>query len=575
MSIKEFICPPELQRFARYQPKQLGPTPDNLRELEQLLYEIWSKKSGKTDTDQKILTLFQVLCGLDPDLVTEREQRLLQVLDKKQPILVGLQPDNGYQPNDSCTLCAVIVNPTAKMFREICIRFQSPDLTFADNGHPKPIKLLESHDAVPVPLAYQAPAHPMLISLSLEVDVCDHRGEWRAYKSRFPMLLNFLETKDGFQVKIRDINTTHTRPSAGMLASPQTLEPTASSAISAKGALERSRTSSLKSRSKQPTLLLERLLLVELELEAPRTRRLQAQALAQKRSLSRGTRLTRAVLHNQNPAHAPERIELVSRPFMVFGRYNEATHTGFGDFALGFVPEYGKISRFQCAVCARGEGLAIMQVSANEHSYTALNAEKLPRGNWRPLASSDVLDICGLYNLTVTLAPDAAPQLSPLEEAALSSETLGIHLLQIVDLLKHLQGTDSSAKKQKLKTCYLDFIQQQNKVAELNGADSSGPLLYARFQPENSCQHRVTHIYLPKCLSLGSSQHAGLHINAEGVALYHAELHYKQGMYWIQNRARRGDVRVCSHGLEPHEAIPLEEGDIVTIGTAQFVFASC
>jgi hypothetical protein len=574
MSIKEFICPPELQRFARFQPKQLGPTPENLRELEQLLREIWSKKSGKTDTDQKILTLFQVLCGLDPDLVSEREQRLLQLLDKKQPVLVGLQPDNEYQPNASCTLCAVIVNPTAKMFREIRIRFQSPDLTFADNGQPKPIKLLESHDEVSVPLAYQAPTQPMLTSLSLEIDVCDHRGEWRAYKSRFHVLLNFLETKSGFQVKIRATHTTHTRPSVGMLASSQTIEPNVRSATSAKGALAHSKTSSPNSRHKQSMLLLEKLLLVELELEAQLTRRLQAKALHQKRSLSRGTRLTRAVLHNQNPAHAPERIELVSCPFMVFGRYNEATNTGFGDFALGFIPEYGKISRFQCAVCAKGEGLAIMQVSANEHSYTALNAEKLSRGHWQPLISSDVLDICGLYKLTVTLAPDAAPQLSPLDEAVLRSETLSVHLLQIVDLLKSSQAIDSRIKKQKLKTCYQDFVQQQNKAAELNGTDSSGPLLYARFQPDNSCQRRVVHIYLPKCLPLGSSQHAGLHINAEGVALYHAELHYKQGMYWIQNRARRGDVRVCSHDLEPYEAIPLEEGDTVTVGTAQFVFAS-
>jgi type II secretory pathway predicted ATPase ExeA len=301
-----------------------------------------------------------------------------------------------------------------------------------------------------------------------------------------------------------------------------------------------------------------------------------AEAVTRQHSADRGIPLSRALLRNQNPAHAPERIELVSHPFMVFGRYNESNNSGLGDFSLGFLPEYTRISRLHCAVCAQTDGLAIMYVGGYEHSkysYIAVNQKKLPPGRWRRLEPEDVLDICGLYKIRVTLTWDDMPTLRKLNRTQLPREQLSEHLFEIVKLLKQSQNVDTGAvARQQLKTCYFNLIQMQDRAAELNGIDSPGPLLYARFQREDAGWRRVIHIYLPKRLPIGNSQQAGLSVDAPGITPQHAELLFKDGGYWIQNLAGRGEVQVCNHGLAPNEAIPLEHGDDIAIGAARFIF---
>ena len=43
-------------------------------------------------------------------------------------------------------------------------------------------------------------------------------------------------------------------------------------------------------------------------------------------------------------------------------------------------------------------------------------------------------------------------------------------------------------------------------------------------------------------------------------------------MYWIQNLAEPGSIRVGCHGLETNEVLALEAGDVLTIGAARFEF---
>ncbi|MEZ5584326.1 MAG: hypothetical protein R3F37_17650 [Candidatus Competibacteraceae bacterium] len=105
-----------------------------------------------------------------------------------------------------------------------------------------------------------------------------------------------------------------------------------------------------------------------------------------------GTSLSRALLRSHNASYAPERIEIVSRPFVVCGRYNEETRTGFGDLSLGFLPAYGMISRLHFALCATGDGLAVMHAGTNPNSYTGLNDQRLLRGRWQRLSQA-MLDI--------------------------------------------------------------------------------------------------------------------------------------------------------------------------------------
>jgi hypothetical protein len=569
MFTEDLICPPELQRFLNYRPEQLGPTPANLRELEQLLYGIWGKKSGKAEIDQKVLAQFQTLCGLDKELVAEHEQRVLRSLDKKQPILVGLDTNIVYEPGRAGVLIVLIMNPTSTLFREVRARFRSSGLLLIDNTQPLPIKLLGSRDALPVYLHYQAPAQSLLTTLALEVDVCDHYGEWRAYNNRSHILLNFPGPGGENKVRIRTTNTSNTwpyyesHPSRGGKATSSKAASTLSDLVP---------TTNQAAPGSQAVPSWEQMLPIELGLDPERTHRLQAKTLAEKRAATRGTPLTRALLRSQNPAHAPERIELVSRPFIACGRYVKGGGDSISDFSLGFLPGYERISRLHFVICACEEGLVIMHTSRRERSYTAVNGSRLPRGQWQRLESGDILDISGLYDLQVFLAWDVTPGTTAVDEASSERERLGNTVLEIVDLLDQLKKSASTAIRKNLKSCHSNLIRMQNKAAEHNGVNSLGPLLYAHLQRQDSGQRQVVHIYLSKWLSVGSSPQAGLRIDAEDVAPQHAELLFKDGMYWIQNRVDQGGIWVCNHSLASNEAIPLEEGDTIRIGAARLVF---
>lgn len=310
----------------------------------------------------------------------------------------------------------------------------------------------------------------------------------------------------------------------------------------------------------------------EFDSESAETSSLQPPPAKTKLSRNRGTRLSRAILLSRDGQQAPERIELVSKPFMVFGRFNENTGKGFGDFSLGFIRDFQKISRLQFAVCAMNDSLAAMHVSGFEASYTRLNTVKLARGCWQRLESKDILDVCGIYPLKVTLGWDfSAPPLGK-DREPVPGQKLGAQLLEVVDLLKLLEVSDAISLKQKLRDGYANFLRLQAQTVSLVGADSLGPLLYARFHREDDNRHRVTHVYLPKRLPLGSSQQAGLVINARRVEPQHAELLFKGGMYWIHNYAGEGTVSIGNYPLDSGEILPLETGDTLSIGEAQFLF---
>jgi len=310
---------------------------------------------------------------------------------------------------------------------------------------------------------------------------------------------------------------------------------------------------------------------LELEADTERTQRLNIIA---KPTLDRGTPLTRALLLSSNPTHAPARIELVSRPFIVLGRYNAVTGMGFGDFALGFAPKYNRISRLHSVICALGDQLALMPASNQGHTYTGRNGARLERGRWELLDADDVLDICGLYRLRLTLGWDhksdgESPNWDPTE----SRDKFGRYLLDLVDELQQRDPRVTTDDLQaQLRNRYSNLLRIQEQMAVVNGVGNPGSLLYARFDREDETIQQVVHYYLPKWLPLGSAPQAGLRITATGVAPQHAELLFRDGLYWIQNLTDPGLVRVGCHGLDTHEAVALETGDVLGIGAARFTF---
>ncbi|NJN47022.1 MAG: FHA domain-containing protein [Candidatus Competibacteraceae bacterium] len=572
MSTVDFTYPPELKRFVHYRPEGLGPIPANLRELEQLLQEVWSKTSGKTEDDQRVLDHFQDLCGLNKELVAEREQRILQLLNKQQPIVVGFNTSPDFRPGRPSVLSALVMNTTGWVFREVRVRFDSPDLTLREHAQPRPIKLLEGHDALPVYLHYRAPQDALLAALSVAVEVCDHRGEWQAYTSRYNVLLNFPPPGNDPVVKIRTAGSSRSTTRFSLPQIRGNLRWNKDDPVGQPNGLGNG--------GHMPPLgrqlpNLDNLLPIELEANWLRTHQLQAEVAATEAVAQlgkEGTPLSRALLRSRNAAYAPERIEIVSRPFVIGGRYNESTRTGFGDLALGYLPTYGMISRLHFALCATGDGLAVMHAGNNPASYTGLNDQRLIRGRWQRLESGDVLDICGLYQLKMALGWSTTLDLTEDGGTFSQAEELGECLLEVVNLVKELEKAGTAAMKQKLRTRFAALKRMQEQAAALNGVDKPGLLLYARLYREDVSQRRVTHVYLPKRITLGSSQQAGLRVEAPDVAPQHAELSFKDGMYWIKNLVERGEVVVAQQLLEPEETAALRHGDELQIGMAHFVF---
>jgi hypothetical protein len=561
-SSENIVWPPELQRFISYRPQQLGPTPANLRQLEQLLYKIWSKKSGKTKIDQQVLTQFQLHCGLDQAIIVQQEQHILQLLNKSQSVLIGFAATINPQVGSTSTLCAWVVNCTMQLFREVQIRISSPDLSLPEKVQPKPVKLLDAQSLCPVYIPYQAPQEPVHTNLSLQVDICDHQGIWHAYKSRGKLFLTFPGLSVEHNVKIQATAVALDKLDFRQLS--QTFQVSKSK--------HHDDSVSQLSSNKPSFPSLDQAITIPLDRDEVHTRHLRAVTLAKRSHVNRGTPLTRALLRSQGTGCTAERIELVSRPFMVFGRYNERTQTHFGDFALGFVPKYERISRMHFAVSARPEGLAILHTGSHERSYTALNGRELPKGRWCDMASGDRLDVAGLYALSIALEWDTTQTSSTIKDTANQAERCGEYLLEIVQLMRQLGKTASNDLKRQLRKAFNELNRLQEKDGKRNGIEANDPLLYARFQREGAGHNRAIHIYLPKRIAVGSAPQRGLQIEAGGVCPHHADLLYQDGMYWIQNCADAGEVQVCHHKLANNEKVALESGDTIDLGAAQFVF---
>ena len=543
-------------------PEVALPASPPLRAFAQLLEEAVAKQNRHNVRDRAALRFFhygylRLLQGTSRARLTECEWRLARLAQIQQPVLVMLAVALHAAPGSGGVLCALLMNPSWWQYREIRLQVRSADLNFANAGKAISLRLLGGRDAHPVYLEFSGVgAGSSQTGLRLEIDLRDHRGEWQAYVSRREIRLDLSLRRDMDTIPATDARPDYFWP-----------EPEGAENDAATGAwLLNPSVAAANAGSLADTLP------IELEADAERTQHLQATTT---QTLIRGTPLTRALLLSADPAQAPARIELVSRPLMVLGRYNAVTHMGFGDFALGFVTKYNRISRLHSVICALGDQLALMPASNQGYTYTGRNGVRLERGRWELLESGDLLEICGLYSLRLTLAWDQRGERDPPSwDPTESRDKFGHYLLDLVDELQQRDPrTNTDETQTQLRNRYLNLLRMQERVAAMNGVGSPGALLYARFERDDAAGgEQVVHYYLPKWLSLGSDPHAGLQINATGVAPQQAELLLRDGMYWIQNLAEPGSVRVGCHGLETHEVIALETGDMLGIGSARFVF---
>ncbi len=479
------------------------------------------------------------------------EQRVVRLTTDQQPMWVNLLVVAKAQSNRDGVLSALLLNPTWWLYREIRLRLRSPDLAFAHQGQFAPLRLLDGRDAQPVYLSYRyADTGPVRrTTLWLELDLLDHRGEWHAYDNRLEIRLDEDESDQGGAAEPSEADLAYDRfwPAVEAQGAPQDWDTV---------------------ENRDATLACTPLL--ELEANPDRTYDLSG---AGDQALSRGTPMTRAVLLSVDSSQAPTRIEIVSRPFMIFGRHGAAADTSFGDFTLGFVPKYNRISRLHCVICALGDQLTLMPASDQGDTYTGRNGQRLARGQWELLQSGDILDICDLYHLRLTLAWERGKE-GPLNwDTKEPRNRFGHYLLGLVDVLKQRdQQSGADDLRATLRNRYLNMLRMQDRVAELNGVGNPGALLYARFDRVDAASRRIVHYYVPKWLPVGNSFETGLCINAEGVAPRQAELLFRGGMYWIQNLAQPGSVRIGCHGLATNEVLALEAGDEVMIGAARFTF---
>ncbi len=508
------------------------------------LNEIAGKRAYRTERDRAALQYFRnrylrLADSGPPERVQECEQRLTRLNERPQSVLVSLAA--AWSASESSgVLCALLLNPGWWQCREIRLRFSSPGLLFANNGQLPPLRLLDGRDAQPIYLNYQSSgADAGATELTLELDLRDHRGEWHSFDSPSIQLDSSVTAPDG----------------AGFWPDPdpETAAPWAGLAL-AGGKL-----------AGTP--------LLELTTNTERSALLQA-GIAPGEGFERGALLTRALLLATEPAYTPARIEVVSRPFMIFGRHGSATASGFGDFTLGFVPDYSQISRLHCVVCALGDQLALMPASDQGPTYTGRNHRRLERGRWETLATNDDLAIGDLYQLKLTLAWDRKGEgEAPVWDTGEPRDKFGHYLLDLIEVLRQRdRQTGNDELRTVLGLRYARLLQMQDRVAALNGVGNPGALLYARFERNDEARRQIVHYYVPKWLPIGNSAQAGLRIDAPDIAPRHADLLFRDGMYWIQNLARPGSVQVGCHALATNETLVLETGDTLTIGPAHFVF---
>lgn len=533
------------------------PIAPSLREFLQLLGEIAAKQDRKEVRDQESFHRFhhryQWLSHSGPPAwLAGYEQRMARLAETKQPILVALATTRRASPEPGGVLCALLINPTWWLYREIRVRLRSADLTFANDGQAVSPRLLDGRDAQSVYLEYRlARTEPGPATLHLEIDLLDHRGVWSAYHGLDEIRLMLPHPNEAGWRMDEPVEPGHDQFWPDFPAMPATAPELAGA-----GSLAFT-------------------LPLELAADHERTHRLRVSVAATGQGLGRGTALTRALLLAADPSQAPARIELVSRPFMILGRYNPATGVSFGDFALGFVPEYMRISRLHAVICALGDQLALMPASNRGRTCTGRNGQRLDCGQWHLLETGDSLEICDLYRLKLTLVWDhnAKHGQAPGWDVQEPRDKFGRYLLDLAETLRQRdQHASSEEVRAELRNRYVKLTSMQDRVTELNDIGNPGVLLHARFERDDAASRQVIHYYIPKWLSLGSSPQAGLRIAAAGVAPLHAELLFRKGMYWIQNLAGPGSIQVGCHGLATNEVLALEAGDALTIGAARFGF---
>ena len=541
------------------EPRKTTAMSPSLREFANLLSDLGVKQDRKEAQDREALQYFRnrYLRWLhDSDSVQrdEHERRFARLQETRQPVLIGLATATPVLPGRNGVLCALLINPTWWLYREIQLHVRSPDLVFAQDGQAPSVRLLDGRDAQPVYLDYRLlHTEPARATLWLELELCDHRGEWSVYANRLEIRLDF---SPGSQENLKMEAGSGVEPACDRFW-PDLPMAGSDAGVWLSGATE--------SGNLACTLLLE------LEDNPEHTHHLRA---ANEQTLSRGTPLTRALLLAADPTQAPARIELVSRPFMIFGRQSAAAGAGFGDFTLGFIPKYSRISRLHCVVCALGDQLALMAVSDHGHTYTGRNGQRLDRGCWEILETDDVVDVCDLYHLRLSVAWDHKKERETLEwDPQEPRDRFGHYLLELVEVLRQRdQQADNNELRVNLRNRYLHLMRMQDRVAELNGVGNPGALHYARFERDDAAHQQVVHYYVPKWLPIGASPQDGLHINAPDVIPHHAELLFRDGMYWIQNLGASGSVQVGCHGLATNEVLALETGDSLAIGSARFTF---
>ena len=423
----------------------------HLAQLTQLLKEIIEKSAHRNARDRAALHYFhqryaRLAQGGGAEQRAECEQRLARLAESQAPVLVHLAAVWQPLPGRQGLFCALLLNPGWWQCREIRLWLGSPDLVFAHDGQLPPVRLLDGRDAQPVYLSFQGPdAAQLATALHLELDLRDHRGEWRAFNSQGQIGLDFSgRAQNDPAVARAELDRFWLEPPAEAVAASAWAAPDLSGAG-----------------------FLAMTLPLELTIEPGRTGQLQT-SVAPGECVERGTLLTRALLLAADPAHTPARIELVSRPFMIFGRHGSGMQAGFGDFTLGFVPKYSRISRMHCVVSALGDQLVLMAVSEQGYTYTGRNGHRLESRRWEPLESRDVLDICDLYHLKFSLTWDYRGEHEPLDwDPQEPRDRFGRYLLELVEVLHQRdQQTDNSALRTNLRKRYLHLMHMQDRVAE-------------------------------------------------------------------------------------------------------------
>lgn len=598
--IKKPPVPEALKSFQDYKPKTQGATTENLNKLIELLREIWATED-KSPPDEQFLRWFAEHCGLSSEEVRVQEERVLQGLGiirghDEIPVSLELDTERVVSPGGWGVFKFLVANRQGKRLTSCKVRVEAEGVIFTRQPIINPPYL--AVDDIRECLAhYKAPDENLETALDILIETIDHQERRYAYRCEPRVLLQFKAATTDAQLVIDAEDGSLVTVDQADLVNGARIRAADGAAVKVwgrKGAVE---DEGSKASSPVQQTASDQTLPLTLRLDETRTYELQdntwdysgISGLSGNLSRPKVFKAISARLINiskeENGAPAfglPAVIELFSSPLVLVGKPSGPSDLHLRPLSTANQGALNATSRIQGALIASTEG--IFYCSSGTHP-DFLNDRMVQQGHWEQLMDDDRLGLVrDMFRLKLALSHSGKKSGSDYRFQHLKN---AFH--KVVDCLTHeKKATDPEDARRKTIQAYLGLRQLRTQVAS---AAVDTPVRYLRFfrmvgntatdkgvealDDEGILRKREAQILLMKSIPIGTAAHMGLRVSADEIEPYHAELEFRDGGYWINNRAGKDSIDAVSlidrdgrtkTPLGHDQAYPLQPGQEIKLG---------